>query len=345
MSELKVFDTEGAQLYPAGEGGHNQKYREWVNRVYFDLDMLADDEVALTMYARFRIQAEERPTFVRYVTEANADLPTDLRGQVNRALVQDANWTVVDSGGVDDPGFLFSNLVWTDDPRHPRPSTATNRTQLPEPTSPALQQILDDSDEGFVVGSRDFRFAATLVDHYWTDVGRLRVTDDPDMTPEGKLIIYCDETLEPAIELPSHVRALLEQTERRLTEQSRTVSYDQLDEAIHRFVDLDTPPQAVVDRLAAAIDENFDGIRVTGPEDPDYRAHYREATQRVEELEARTADLEASLQEAEAEPDSLLGRLFGSWATDPDARPSIYPPSGRLARETPANGLRLQHRF
>lgn len=314
MTDLEVFGTDGTRLYPDEDAMQYGKYREWANGVYLDLDVLDGEEgrVALTMYARFRIDGEERPTYVRCVTGADADLRHELRRLVKRALVQDANWEVVDAEAVDDPGFLFSNLVWTDDPRHPRPSTGTNRSQLPDPTSPALRAILDESDERFVVQSRDFRFAATLVDTYWTDIVRLRVTDDPDAAPEDKLVVFCNETLEPAIELPSEVRTLLERTERRLTEEGRSEAYDRLDGALGRLADLDTPPQEVVDQLAAAADGNFEDVRVAGPEDPDYEARYREARRRVEELEAETEELEASLREAEAEPDSLLGRLLGS---------------------------------
>ncbi|MFB6296294.1 MAG: hypothetical protein ABEH66_05575 [Halobacteriales archaeon] len=312
MTELEVFGTDGARLYPEGDGTEDGKYREWDDSVYVDVAVVDDDRVALTMYARFRIDGEVRPTFVRYVTEADADLRDGLREVVERTLVGDAGWEVVDSEGVGDPGFLFPNLVWREDPRHPHPSTGTTGTGLPEPTNPALATILDEPGKRFAVRTRDFRFAATLVDRYWTDIDRLRVTDDPDMTPEDKLVVYRDGDMDPSIDLPSEIRTLVEETERRLAEEGRSESYDQLDDALARLADLDTPPQDVADELAAAAGRNFDEVRVAGPEDPDYEARYREARQRVGELEARTEELEESLREAEADPDSVLGRLLGS---------------------------------
>lgn len=311
MSNLEVYDTDGMRRYPEGEGSQCPEYDRWATRVYLDVDIDEDGRPVLTVYARVRIDDDTRPVYFRYVSDSGEDPLRELGRTVKRTLVQGANWSVVDIDEADDPGFLFTNLIWIDNPAHPRQVPGPISGRLPSSDSAALRTMLESSENRVVIKCRDFRYAATLLERYLGDVPRIRITVDPDPADSDHLVIHCDETLDSAIELPSAVETELERTEQRLAEEARDEAYDQLEDALARLADLGMPPQTVADRLESATGRDFDGIRVAGPEDPDYERRYREASDRIEELTRRVERLEAEL-ESERQPSSLLDRVFGS---------------------------------
>mgnify|MGYP006291529587 CR=1 FL=1 len=312
MGDLEVFDTRGSQLYPDDGGSAHPEYREWANRVFFDLRPHNPDGTGreLTVFARFRIDGRKRSTYLRFLMDENGDLGPELKRLVKRKLVQGANWEVLDTGAEDDPGFLFPNLFWREDPRHPRSFGDTTREALLEPTSPILNEVLHGSDHRFVTLTRDFRYATTVIEHYLATIPRIRLTIDLEATEAGQLVIACDDSIEPAVEIASESTKLLEDTARRLADERRQEELSRVEDALGHLAALSTPAGSVSERLSAALNEHFPDINVLGPEDPDYEAEYRRAAKRIEELEARLEAMEAA-EESEDET-SLFGGLFGS---------------------------------
>ncbi|MFC6722396.1 hypothetical protein [Halovalidus salilacus] len=257
MGSLKVFDSQGRAMYPAGASDENQMQR------YFDQDILAigpkNDKYKIEAYLKVKTSERNEQVSIRYIGDTLDTLFADCRAAIRTQLVENRGWTIREPYG-NGPGKLTWLTIWegigeANANKTPDDLYADSEfgLGLNREERSLLQSIVREENGTVRITASDYDVIAKALSQYLTTGNTIVVSRERHSPPE-----YADIHLSVSSDqwenftLHDETRETLERLKEQRREELRQESFSDLAETIASLKELNADKSAVKDRLSTA---------------------------------------------------------------------------------------------